>query len=90
MRRRLDFSVFGSAVDHLDGAETLIGHTTGTSIPVGGLAFAHYLVTATDCHGNRSDAAVLDALSGTAEPLPTVARLQCGDVVRTLRMGLVR
>lgn len=69
------FSVFGSAVDHLDGAETLIGHTVGTSVPVGGLTHAHFLVTATDCHGNRSDAAVLDALSGAPLPVPTVARL---------------
>ncbi len=69
------FSVFGCAVDHLDGTETLIGHTIGTSLAIGGLAHAHFLVTATDCHGNRSAAAVLDALTGAAGPVPTVTRL---------------
>lgn len=65
------FTVYGSAVDHLDGSELLVDHTTGTSLDIAGLMYAHFLVTATDCNGNESEAAVLDALTDVPDAQPT-------------------
>lgn len=69
------FSVYGSAADHLDGSETLLEHTTGTSAEIDGSTYPHYLVTATDCHGNESEAAALDAMSAVPGAIPSTLRL---------------
>ncbi|MBK9778218.1 MAG: hypothetical protein IPP62_17970 [bacterium] len=65
------FTVYGSAVDHLDGSETVVDRTTNTSLGIGGQGFAHFFVTATDSHGNEGRAAALFALSGVPGAQPT-------------------
>jgi hypothetical protein len=69
------FSVYGSAVAHLDGSEALLARTATMSASIGGVTFAHILVTATDCHGNQSAAAVLDGPTAAPNGTPMALRL---------------
>jgi hypothetical protein len=62
------YTVYGSALDHLDETAVLIDHTIDTSLDVGGYSFAYYLLTASDYAGNESGEAVVDVLT----PVPSV------------------
>jgi hypothetical protein len=70
------FTVYGSDIDHLDGSETVIGHTVETSLDVAGQSCAYFLVTACDFAGNESEAASLDALADVPSAAPTRFTLQ--------------
>ncbi len=60
------FSIYGSALDHLDETAVLIAQTTGASLDVSHAAHAFYLVTATDFAGNEgAEAALASGLSAS-------------------------
>jgi hypothetical protein len=74
----LHFSVYGSALDHLDGTAVLIAQTTGTSLDVSHAAHAFYLVTATDFAGNEGEeAALASGLSASGTPPARYALHAC-------------
>jgi hypothetical protein len=65
------YTVYGSAVGHLDETAVLIEHTIGTSLNVAGFAHGYFLLTASDYAGNESVAAVVDLVTPVPEALPT-------------------
>jgi len=59
------YSVYGSALDHLDESAILIGYTIDTGKDVTGHAYGYYHVTATDFSGNEGEeSSVSNAFAG--------------------------
>ncbi|MFC1573154.1 FG-GAP-like repeat-containing protein [Candidatus Eisenbacteria bacterium] len=67
------FTVYGSEVDSLDETAMLIDYTIDTSMDVSESLHLHYLVTATDFHGNEGeDSGISSPTAVSDEPLPRV------------------
>ncbi len=57
------FTLYGSAVDHLDNTATRIAYTIETSHDITGHVYPFYHLTASDIAGNESEAATLAGVS---------------------------
>jgi hypothetical protein len=76
------YSVYGSALDHLDETATLVGYTIDTGKDVTGHVYDYYHVTATDFSGNEGEESsvnnVFAGVPGIPDPgdIPTAFALK--------------
>jgi hypothetical protein len=59
------FTIYGASSPDLSDP-TVLGHTTGTSLDVGGTGYSYLLVTATDFSGNEGEPAVSSSYCATS------------------------
>jgi hypothetical protein len=76
------YSVYGSALEHLDETATLIGYTIDTAEDVAGHVYDYYHVTATDFSGNEGEES---SVSNTYAGVPEIGEIPTAFALRQNR-----